>query len=94
VCFNGYRRIYVGFLKERCVHLEKDAIYGLYIISDFFRFFCSCISLNGPSSMLWEPLFNPNKIISVLVFPPSFSRGIYPKILVFMCALYFFFVSC
>jgi hypothetical protein len=54
-CFDGDRCIYAGLLKKRCIHLEKCVISGLYNRVDFSSFVCSCFSLNGPLSLLWEP---------------------------------------
>jgi hypothetical protein len=47
--------IYMGFLKERCIHLKNHARYGSYNKKNFARFVCSCISLSGPLSLLREP---------------------------------------
>jgi hypothetical protein len=53
--FNGDICVYMGLLKERCVHLEKHAKFGLYSREDFARFVYNCISLSGLLSLLWEP---------------------------------------
>jgi hypothetical protein len=55
VDFNGYRRVYVGLLKKRHIHLEKYVKSRLYNRADFARFVSSCISLSGPLSLLREP---------------------------------------
>jgi hypothetical protein len=90
VGFNGDMHIYVGFLKKGCVHLEKHAISGSYSGSNFVKFVCSCISLSGPLSLLREPWFYRNKIISTLVFPLEFFQGYLPKtIVVYVCMIWF-----
>jgi hypothetical protein len=53
--FTGDNNMYVGFIKERHVHLENHAIFGSHNRAYFAIFFCSRISLNGPLSLLWEP---------------------------------------
>jgi hypothetical protein len=47
--------MYVGLLKESCVHLKKHATQGSYDITYLARFVCSCFSLSGPFSLLREP---------------------------------------
>jgi hypothetical protein len=54
--------------------------------SNFARFVCSCISLSGPLSLLRSPDFIIIKSSQYWFSLRGFSRGIYPKILVFMCA--------
>jgi hypothetical protein len=73
VSFSGDIHVYVGFIKERCVHLQKRAIFGSYSKSYFSKFVCSCIYPSGKLSLLQEPCFYHNKSILVLVvFPPRF----------------------
>jgi hypothetical protein len=52
---SGDMNVYVGVLKERCLHLKKSAIFGSYSGSNFFMFVYSYISLSEPLSLLWEP---------------------------------------
>jgi hypothetical protein len=47
--------MYVGQLKENCVHLGKCASTGLYNNISIVRFFYSVYSLSGPFSVLQEP---------------------------------------
>jgi hypothetical protein len=55
VRINGDKHIYIGLLKERHIHIEIHAIFGSYNRENFSKFVCSCISLSGPFSLLWEP---------------------------------------
>jgi hypothetical protein len=66
---SGDMHVYTGLLKEMCVHLGKHAISMPYNRETNSRFVCSCISLSEPLSLLQEPRFCHNKIISILVFP-------------------------
>jgi hypothetical protein len=86
VGFNGDKHTYVSFLKERPVHLKKFSLFGSYNRTDFAR-----LSIVVFLSVVHYPSYGiPNFIIiksSQYWFSlHGFSKGIYQKILVFMCA--------
>jgi hypothetical protein len=52
---SGDMRVYASVTKGRCVHLKNRVVQGSYSGIDCTRFVCSCMSLNGPLSLLQEP---------------------------------------
>jgi hypothetical protein len=84
------RHVYARVLNERYAHLQNHDISRSYTRSDCVRFVCSYISLSGPLSILQEPYFDHNKSIAILVFPPFFSRGFYPKNICVLCVRFWF----
>jgi hypothetical protein len=77
---------YMGLLKERCIHLEKHADLG-HTTDQTLPGLSAVVFLSvGHYPYYGSPDFIIIKSFSALVFPLGFSRGIYPKILVFMCA--------
>jgi hypothetical protein len=47
--------MYMGLLKERCIHLRKCVGTGSYNNTCISRFVCSVYSLSGPFSLLRSP---------------------------------------
>jgi hypothetical protein len=75
-----------GLLKQSHIHLKKHAVL-VHTTGQTLPGLSAVVFLSvGHYPCYGSPDFSIIKSFSTLVFPPGFSRGLYPKILVFMCA--------
>jgi hypothetical protein len=86
VCGPMETSVYTWVHLRTCVHLKKHADLGRTTDQTLPGLSAVVFLSVGHYPYYGSPDFSIIKSFSALVFPQGFSRGIYPKILVFMCA--------